>query len=132
MQCLSSCILFYVFVKSIAVPSLAISLFFFFADFAVCRNFSWDDGQFRVSNQQFHRYTEGTRVDITCDNGYHPTLSVSYAICAANGQWTPHTPACSGNVQWNLQTRDTMGTTTSSLVERSSLSQKSNNTLKYY
>ncbi|CAI8002255.1 Deleted in malignant brain tumors 1 protein, partial [Geodia barretti] len=65
------------------------------SDFAVCRNFSWDHGQFRVSNQQFDRYTEGTRVDITCDNGYHPTLSVSYAICAANGQWTPHTPACS-------------------------------------
>ena len=35
------------------------------------------------------------------------------------------------NIQWNLRTRDTMGPTILSLVERSSLSRRSNNTLKY-
>ena len=34
-------------------------------------------------------------------------------------------------IQWNLRTRDTMGPTTLSLVERSFLSRRSNNTLKY-
>ena len=34
-------------------------------------------------------------------------------------------------IQWNLRTRDTLGATILSLVERLSLSQKENNTLKY-
>ena len=37
----------------------------------------------------------------------------------------------SEEVQWNLRTRDTMGPMILSLVERSSLSRRSNNTLKY-
>ena len=38
---------------------------------------------------------------------------------------------CEKHVQWNLRTRDTLGLIVLSLVERSFLSRRYNNTLKY-
>ena len=64
---------------------------------AVCPDYSRDHGNFTVSGQQFHRNTQGTRVDISCDDGFQPLFSSNSAVCEASGQWSPHTPGCSGN-----------------------------------
>ena len=60
----------------------------------VCPYFSQAHGQFSVSDTQFGRYTQGTRVVITCDTGYQPVENAHDITCSNSGDWSPHAPAC--------------------------------------
>jgi CUB/sushi domain-containing protein len=62
---------------------------------AVCPGFSQSNGVFTVTNQQFGRYTQETRVSIVCNSGYQSTENANSVRCSDSGEWLPHTPTCS-------------------------------------
>ena len=67
---------------------------------AVCPSFSYGHGSFAVTNTQFGRYTQGTRVVITCDSGYQATGNANDITCLNTGVWSPHPPKCSRELPW--------------------------------
>ena len=66
--------------------------------FAVCPDFSHENGNFVVTGQHFDRYTEDTRVTITCNNGFLPLENANEITCTGEGTWKPHPPICAGNI----------------------------------
>eukprot|EP00731_Ephydatia_muelleri_P015370 Em0008g1090a len=45
-----------------------------------------------------NRYTTGTSVNLTCDEGYAPTMNVTTVTCDETGTWQPYQPTCGTNV----------------------------------
>lgn len=70
-------------------------------DYAVCTPVSLiglRNGKFVANGSMSsgsNRYTTGTSITLTCDEGYAPTMNVTVVTCDATGTWQPYQPTCS-------------------------------------
>lgn len=67
-----------------------------YPDLSVCPSYDASHGHFSVEGNQNGRLTSGTRVTISCVDGYGPDEGHDVATCSEDGQWEPATPKCSG------------------------------------